>query len=327
MKYIFRNKYILLFCIGALFYLPVFSLDSKTEKVDIPEGLAKTFTQKQIEYFENLSSEQKKKVIAVYNQLKSNLFPKQTKTNNPQEVCYPSSSSYNEAACRKLSQQVTQPAQQFGNGQNSSGNSIPGMAQSPGASAPQQTANNATTPQQSGGQGASGPGNTGQNFQQATPIDCEGKKIIVVGFRGIPQAGGRNASPGVDSAAEKFQGKAFESDGSQFIAATQYVMSGISKDPKNTVVVVMGHSRGANQAINFARYLQNKNVTLGGLILADPSRGSAQGTPSGIPNTVALISTSPYYQGVSIPNGQTKNFSVGHFGIDNQIANFIPCKK
>jgi hypothetical protein len=174
-KYI-SNKYIfLLFCIGILFQSSVLALPesiASPTKVEAPPGLIQSFTQKQLEYFEKLSEEQKKKVIAIYNQLKSSLGSKDNSSKqDPNQVCYPSSSNYNQQACQKLSP-YQQSQQQFGAGPNSTGSGIPGMGSGAPGGAP--SSQSAAGPNMSGNNSNSGnppPGNQDDPKFKGDPVN------------------------------------------------------------------------------------------------------------------------------------------------------------
>lgn len=162
--------------------------------------------------------------------------------------------------------------------------------------------------------------------------DCEGKKIIMVGFTGIPSNSIPKPSDGVTTAVQKCKGKEFAYTQSK--EATQYVLDMLKED-NNSCIVIVGHSGGANTAVTTAQFLiQKANLKINSLILADPSKSFAGMVPAGIPHTVGLISSSEAYKGLKMNTGDTQNYdqpngprkALNHFQVDNLIPNNVPCK-
>lgn len=156
--------------------------------------------------------------------------------------------------------------------------------------------------------------------------DTKGQVDIMVGFRGLRSVtGGRNPSDGVDSATQRFGGTAYEH--SQVSAAYQYIMQRRGSNPNATIAIV-GHSAGANSAIQLARQLSGQNVRVAALVVADPSPGSARSVPGNVVQAVGLISNSPHYAGVQLSGGSpitnVKYPNLDHFGIDNKIEQHMP---
>lgn len=159
-----------------------------------------------------------------------------------------------------------------------------------------------------------------------TGADANGQVDIMVGFRGLRSVtGGRNPSDGVDSAAQKFGGTAYEY--SDVAAAYQYIMQRRGSNPNATIAIV-GHSAGANSAIRLTRQLAGQNVRVSALVVADPSSGSARSVPGNVVQAVGLFSNSPHYAGVSLSGGSpitnVKYPNLDHFGIDNKIEQHMP---
>jgi len=203
-----------------------------------------------------------------------------------------------------------------------------------------------------GGQGGSGQGNNSQtqnnnvqgpagpagrndnngnnnNNNQIDAKNCDGKKHVVVGFRGLPGRDPKNlanSSDGVDSAVKKFGGKVFEY--SQLEAAKAYLLSQNTGELDKNAISIVGHSAGANTAVSLANFYANKNINIVALILADPSAGSAGSINQKFSNvTRGLFSNSPSYRGVRVKVGQNVDFpNLGHLDIDNKIEDYVPCK-
>jgi hypothetical protein len=152
------------------------------------------------------------------------------------------------------------------------------------------------------------------------------KVDIMVGFRGLRSVtGGRNPSDGVDSAAQKFGGTAFEY--SQIGEAYRYIMQRRAQNPNATIAIV-GHSAGANSAIQLTRQLAGQNVRVAALVVADPSAGSAGSIPGNVVQAVGLFSNSGSYAGVNLrgssPITNIRYPNLDHFGIDNKIEQHMP---
>jgi hypothetical protein len=164
-----RVFFICIFFSFALF--PIFSCaqstSSSTLDLIIPTDMLKGFTKSQLETFKKLPKEQQKKLVAIFNQLKqsaNNFFnnKQNTQKTDPAQVCYPSSSNYNQQACNQLSPYIQPQLQQFGSGANSTGG-LP-MSGGPQGSpvADNLTGNNGGQSQSSNPGGNTGnPGNNG----------------------------------------------------------------------------------------------------------------------------------------------------------------------
>lgn len=152
------------------------------------------------------------------------------------------------------------------------------------------------------------------------------KVDIMVGFRGLRSVtGGRNPSDGVDAAIQKFGGAAYEH--TQVSEAYQYIMQRRAQNPNATIAIV-GHSAGANRAIQLARQLAGQNVRVSALVVADPSAGSAGTVPGNVVQAVGLFSNSGSYAGVNLrgssPITNVRYPNLDHFGIDNKIEQHMP---
>lgn len=152
------------------------------------------------------------------------------------------------------------------------------------------------------------------------------KVDIMVGFRGLRSVtGGRNPSDGVDAAIQKFGGAAYEH--TQVSEAYQYIMQRRAQNPNATIAIV-GHSAGANRAIQLARQLAGQNIRVSALVVADPSAGSAGTVPGNVVQAVGLFSNSGSYAGVNLrgssPITNVRYPNLDHFGIDNKIEQHMP---
>ncbi len=152
------------------------------------------------------------------------------------------------------------------------------------------------------------------------------KVDIMVGFRGLRSVtGGRNPSDGVDAAIQKFGGAAYEH--TQVGEAYQYIMQRRAQNPNATIAIV-GHSAGANRAIQLARQLAGQNIRVSALVVADPSAGSAGTVPGNVVQAVGLFSNSGSYTGVNLrgssPITNVRYPNLDHFGIDNKIEQHMP---
>lgn len=162
--------------------------------------------------------------------------------------------------------------------------------------------------------------------ESANDAQGQQKVDIMVGFRGLRSVtGGRNPSDGVDSAVQKFGGAVYEH--TQVSEAYQYIMQRRAQNPNATIAIV-GHSAGANRAIQLTRQLAGQNVRVSALVVADPSAGSAGTVPGNVVQAVGLFSNSGSYAGVNLrgssPITNVRYPNLDHFGIDNKIEQHMP---
>jgi hypothetical protein len=162
--------------------------------------------------------------------------------------------------------------------------------------------------------------------ESANETQGQQKVDIMVGFRGLRSVtGGRNPSDGVDSAIQKFGGAVYEH--TQVSEAYQYIMQRRAQNPNATIAIV-GHSAGANRAIQLTRQLAGQNVRVSALVVADPSAGSAGTVPGNVVQAVGLFSNSGSYAGVNLrgssPITNVRYPNLDHFGIDNKIEQHMP---